>query len=141
MSHYEKQAEQTGREIDRLMDNFWKEYLSEQGEAETQERCFRNFTPEQENKYKKNKEVSWIHKQNDSVQKPSHYQLFGTEAIEIIAGGMTATEFKGYCLGNFLKYRMRMGEKGDMLEDYNKSNKYKELFEQHKKLCKPELPF
>ena len=73
----------------------------------------------------------------DAVDSPQHYQVFpDKEAIEIIASSMTAEQFYGYCLGNFLKYRLRIGAKDEVQQELGKSNKYKELYEKHKHLCK-----
>lgn len=74
---------------------------------------------------------------NTHVDKPQHYQVFpDKEAIEIIARSMTTEQFYGYCLGNFLKYRLRIGAKDEVQQELGKSNKYKELYEKHKHLCK-----
>lgn len=74
---------------------------------------------------------------NTHVDKPQHYQVFpDKEAIEIIASSMTVEQFYGYCLGNFLKYRLRIGAKDEVQQELGKSNKYKELYEKHKHLCK-----
>ena len=108
-----------------------------------EERCFRNFTWEQEQEYKKGN-VSWMHGDTkvkvDNVKQPSHYMKFDIECIEVIASCMTKEAFKGYCLGNFLKYRFRMGDKGDMKEDFDKSNEYKLLYEKYSYLCR-DMPF
>lgn len=73
----------------------------------------------------------------DVVHSPKHYQVFADkEAIEIIASSMTFEQFYGYCLGNFLKYRLRIGAKDEVQQELGKSNKYKELYEKHKHLCK-----
>lgn len=73
------------------------------------------------------------------VKQPTHYQLFDNiEAIEVIARSMTQEMFKGYCLGNILKYRLRAGKKGEMAtleKDTAKAEFYKELYEKHKGLC------
>lgn len=73
------------------------------------------------------------------VKQPTHYQLFDDiEAIEVIARSMTQEMFKGYCLGNILKYRLRAGKKGEMAtleKDMAKAEFYKELYEKHKGLC------
>ena len=73
------------------------------------------------------------------VKQPTHYQLFDDiEAIEVIARSMTQEMFKGYCLGNILKYRLRAGKKGEMAtleKDTAKAEFYKELYEKHKGLC------
>lgn len=73
----------------------------------------------------------------DVINAPQHYQVFpDKEAIEIIASSMTTEQFYGYCLGNFLKYRLRIGAKDEVQQELGKSNKYKELYEKHKHLCK-----
>ena len=73
----------------------------------------------------------------DLVQNPSHYQFFeGVEVIEIIASSMTREQFKGYCLGNRIKYRLRAGNKDKLEQEIAKSDKYVELYDEHKHLCK-----
>lgn len=63
----------------------------------------------------------------DAVNSPSHYGLFpDMEVIDIIKKVLTEEEFIGYCKGNVLKYRMRAGEKDDLVQDINKANKYQE---------------
>lgn len=73
------------------------------------------------------------------VRRPSHYQVFeGVESIEIIARSMTTSEFRGFCLGNVLKYRLRAGKKSElatMEKDLNKAAFYQELFDLHKGKC------
>lgn len=75
----------------------------------------------------------------EGVTKPSHYALFdGIEAIEIIARSMTLEMFRGYCLGNMLKYRLRAGKKSELAyaeKDLAKANFYAELFEKYKGYC------
>lgn len=71
-----------------------------------------------------------------AVDKPQHYQFFpDLEAIEVIARSMTQEQFYGYCLGNRLKYRLRAGNKDKLEQDIAKSDKYLELYEQHKGKC------
>lgn len=71
-----------------------------------------------------------------AVDKPKHYQFFPElEAIEVIARSMTQEQFYGYCLGNRLKYRLRAGNKDKLEQDIAKSDKYLELYEQHKGKC------
>lgn len=76
---------------------------------------------------------------DDGVKEPSHYALFdGIEAIEIIARSMTVEMFRGYCLGNIMKYRLRAGKKSELAyaeKDLAKANFYAELFETHKEKC------
>ena len=77
--------------------------------------------------------------EDDVVRKPSHYQVFdGVESIEIIARSMTVSEFRGFCMGNVLKYRLRAGKKSElatMEKDLNKAAFYQELFDLHKGKC------
>lgn len=77
--------------------------------------------------------------EDDGVRKPSHYQVFdGVESIEIIARSMTVSEFRGFCMGNVLKYRLRAGKKSElatMEKDLNKAVFYQELFDLHKGKC------
>nr|MBF0684283.1 DUF3310 domain-containing protein [Pseudomonas sp.] len=50
---------------------------------------------------------------SDPINNPAHYQLFpGTEAIDVIQAALTEQQFRGYLMGNALKYRLRAGEKG-----------------------------
>lgn len=75
----------------------------------------------------------------DGVRTPSHYMLFDDiEAIEVIARSMTREQFKGYCLGNILKYRLRAGKKSELAfleKDMAKAGFYGELYEKHKDKC------
>ena len=60
----------------------------------------------------------------DVINSPQHYQVFpDKEAIEIVASAMTIEQFYGYCLGNFLKYRLRIGAKAEVPQELGKSNK------------------
>lgn len=75
----------------------------------------------------------------EGVTKPSHYMLFDDiEAIEVIARSMTREQFKGYCFGNILKYRLRAGKKSELAyleKDMAKAKFYGELYEKHKDKC------
>ena len=73
---------------------------------------------------------------NNMVTQPKHYEFFdGVEAITIIARSMTEEGFKGYCMGNALKYRLRAGKKFNTEEDLKKADYYKELFQKHRHEC------
>ena len=78
--------------------------------------------------------------EDDGVRKPSHYQVFdGLESIEIIARSMTVSEFRGFCMGNVLKYRLRAGKKAELAtieKDLAKADFYNELFAKHKGECR-----
>lgn len=70
--------------------------------------------------------------QDDPVKQPNHYLLFpDLEAIDVIRSTLTKEEFLGYCKGNFLKYRLRAGNKGDgkTQEDIDKSNTYRSFID------------
>lgn len=71
----------------------------------------------------------------EMVNHPSHYNRTPIEAKEIIklvlnshlCNGMT--HYQAFCIGNDLKYRLRAGEKGDIVEDISKGKKYIEFGE------------
>ena len=74
---------------------------------------------------------------NDVVKSPKHYQVIeGIESIDIIASSMTCEQFKGFCLGNIIKYRMRAGNKDELNQDIDKANFYVDLFTMKKYLCR-----
>lgn len=74
---------------------------------------------------------------NDNVKNPKHYQIIDDiEAIDIIASSMTLEQFKGFCLGSILGYRLRAGKKGDTNEDIFKAIEFESLFVQKKHLCR-----
>ena len=72
----------------------------------------------------------------DNVKRPAHYQIVDNiESIDIIARSMTVEQFKGFCLGNILKYRIRAGKKDALEQDIAKANEYEKIFEAKKHLC------
>ena len=68
----------------------------------------------------------------DIVKAPPHYKVMDTEAKNIIRKALTDDEFRGYCLGNVLKYRLRAGKKDDAEQDLSKANEYERIYEQFK---------
>lgn len=63
----------------------------------------------------------------EMVESPQHYQLFPEqEVIDLIKQVLTEEEWKGYLKGNILKYKLRAGDKDDLVQDINKSNKYQD---------------
>ena len=72
----------------------------------------------------------------DAVINPNHYDMMGANTIEILAAAMTEAEWRGFCLGNTLKYRIRAGKKDDLQQDIDKANNYERLYEEHKHLCR-----
>lgn len=62
---------------------------------------------------------------SDEINSPSHYMLFpGMESIDVIKAALTPEEFKGFCKGNALKYRLRAGDKGPAEKCIAKANWY-----------------
>ena len=74
--------------------------------------------------------------EHDAVIRPSHYDMRGANTIEILASAMTEAEWRGFCLGNTLKYRIRAGKKDNLQQDIDKANNYERLYEKHKHLCR-----
>ncbi|MCV6604625.1 MAG: DUF3310 domain-containing protein [Porticoccaceae bacterium] len=75
--------------------------------------------------------------QHDAVRNPAHYVLIdGVESITIIASAMTAEQWKGFCLGNIIKYRLRAGKKDAMAQDIGKAAYYEELYATHLCYCR-----
>ena len=71
------------------------------------------------------------------IKNPKHYQILeGVESIEIIASALTEDQWKGFCLGNILKYRIRAGKKDELTQDIGKADFYEELYDMHKHLCR-----
>lgn len=74
---------------------------------------------------------------SETVVNPKHYDLIeGITTIDIIASSMSVEQFKGFCLGNIIKYRLRAGNKGETNIDISKANNYLEIFEMKKHLCR-----
>lgn len=94
--------------------------------------------PEQE---KIDDDVSMGEPHMEGVKDPIHYQAFGTDVMEVISRSMTEEAFRGFCLGNWLKYKLRAGNKGSADKDIAKSENYKAMFEEYKGYCVPPVPF
>lgn len=79
----------------------------------------------------------WYHQDFLIPIKENHYSLFEEiEAIHVIASSMTEEEFRGFCMGNVLKYRLRAGKKDEVEKELNKANHYLDLYKKHKHLCR-----
>ncbi|SFQ46246.1 Protein of unknwon function [Geopseudomonas sagittaria] len=79
---------------------------------------------------------------HDEISNPKHYDLFpdGMQAIDVIRAALTPEEFAGYCKGNFLKYRLRAGEKGEPAKCLGKAEWYRaELREHHAEMRKGDI--
>lgn len=72
--------------------------------------------------------------QTSAVNHPPHYNQYPKEAIDIIIDTFGVSDAIIFCKVNAFKYRLRMGLKGDLAEDFAKEqwylNKAKELREQ-----------
>ena len=64
----------------------------------------------------------------DMVNSPSHYQLNGMEAIDIIKAVLTPEEYRGYLKGNTLKYIIREPYKGNPAQDVAKAEWHLERY-------------
>ena len=64
----------------------------------------------------------------DMVNSPSHYQLDGMEAIDIIKAALTPEEYRGYLKGNTLKYILREPYKGNPAQDVSKAQWHLEKY-------------
>ena len=64
----------------------------------------------------------------DMVNSPSHYQLDGMEAIDIIKTILTPEEYRGYLKGNALKYMLREPYKGNPAQDVSKAQWHLERY-------------
>lgn len=53
-----------------------------------------------------------------------HYQAGGIECIDYLRAKLTPDEFRGYLLGNALKYLSRLGHKGQAASDARKAWDY-----------------
>lgn len=62
--------------------------------------------------------------EHDMVNLPPHYVTGGIETIDYLEAKLTSEQFKGFCLGNALKYLSRAGKKGDFATDLAKARWY-----------------
>ncbi|MFS1514578.1 DUF3310 domain-containing protein [Chengkuizengella sp. SCS-71B] len=72
---------------------------------------------------KPEEKVERTEKQNDPVNRPNHYVTGGIETIDFMQAKLTGEQFKGYCLGNVLKYCTRHEHKNGK-EDLKKAQWY-----------------
>jgi hypothetical protein len=61
---------------------------------------------------------------NDEVDRPKHYITDNVECIEAIESFLGAKKFRGYCLGQVMKYVWRAGKKDDYDTDLKKAKYY-----------------
>lgn len=60
----------------------------------------------------------------DSVNHPEHYNQHSMECIDVLRAILTPDEFRGFCLGNMIKYRWRRDGKGNPEQDMAKAEWY-----------------
>lgn len=63
------------------------------------------------------------HEESDLIDKQEHYTANGIEPIEIMRQNMTQDEYRGFLLGNIIKYPLRYKRKNG-LEDLKKAKTY-----------------
>lgn len=63
------------------------------------------------------------HEESDLIDKQDHYTANGIEPIEIMRQNMTQDEYRGFLLGNIIKYPLRYKRKNG-LEDLKKAKTY-----------------
>jgi len=64
--------------------------------------------------------------EHEAITSPGHYKVAeGLEVVDMIRAVLTPEQFRGYCLGNLIKYRMRAGKKTmSPMEDLGKAHVY-----------------
>jgi len=68
-----------------------------------------------------------------AVNQPNHYQFAGMEIQDLLKKLFTHDEYVAWIRGNIIKYRMRasLKNKDATLQDIDKSNKYREFYNQY----------
>jgi len=56
----------------------------------------------------------------DIINHPTHYTKGGIEAIDVIKAKATPLEFQGYLIGTIRAYALRLGLKGNTIDDADK---------------------
>lgn len=68
-----------------------------------------------------------------------HYDVGGISVIDIIRAKLTEEQYKGFLLGNIIKYSTRLNWKGESQKDADKLSEYSmwlgKAFEQYKHPC------
>jgi len=57
-------------------------------------------------------------------EKSSYYDAGGIETIDVIKAKLTEEQYKGYLLGNIIKYSCRLNHKGQAVRDAEKIKTY-----------------
>ena len=69
-----------------------------------------------------------MEKQSNNVVHPNHYNRTSVEVIDTLRGMMTDDEYRGFLIGNVVKYISRYSLKNG-IEDIRKAKYYLELLE------------
>lgn len=74
---------------------------------------------------------------NDMVHKPKHYEIMpDIESLDLIVRSMTMEMWKGACLFNVMKYRLRCGKKDNIEQELGKADNFaNSLYEKYLPLC------
>lgn len=67
--------------------------------------------------------ATWINENKDVINAPSHYTSGGIETIDYMKAKMSDEQYKGYLLGNVIKYTSRFQIKNG-LQDLEKAQWY-----------------
>lgn len=59
---------------------------------------------------------------------PDHYKVGGIESIDVIRAKLSPEAYRGFCLGNAMKYVHRAGHKNAAVDDAKKAIVYLEWF-------------
>jgi hypothetical protein len=62
--------------------------------------------------------------QSNDMAKGSHYEKAAMQPLEVMQRIMTTEQFKGFLLGNYIKYRLRSEFKGQHDSDEYKARQY-----------------
>ncbi len=72
-----------------------------------------------------------MNKTDELVKNPPHYKFFDVEAINILEKSLTKEEFRGFCKGSALKYRLRAGKKINAVQDIQKALEFEEIYKRY----------
>lgn len=61
---------------------------------------------------------------NGTSKGQTHYINSAKQPVEVMQLLFTKEQFLGFLIGNYIKYKMRAGNKGDAEKDLNKANQY-----------------
>jgi len=77
-------------------------------------------------------EFERIEAEHEAITSPDYYKVAeGLEVVDMIRAVLTPQQFRGYCLGNVIKYRMRAGKKTmSPIEDLGKAHVYEEWLQE-----------